>query len=90
MIYFSFQGEFGFQGAGGANLKIVDRPVTKGGLAGINAKPMAGGRAVQDKGYFNMLLRTKYSEIQQEIQIFKDKMEKISADNTTHNTLQTR
>jgi len=38
--------------------------VTKGGLAGINAKPMAGGRAVQDKGYFNMLLRTKYSEIQ--------------------------
>jgi len=45
-IWFDFQGEFGFQGAGEANLKIVDRPVTKGGQTEINAKPMAGGRAV--------------------------------------------
>lgn len=37
-----------------------------------------------------MLLRTKVSEIQQEIKIFKDKTQQIASDNATSVTLQKR
>ncbi|EAS01313.2 intraflagellar transporter-like protein, putative (macronuclear) [Tetrahymena thermophila SB210] len=86
----AMRGEFGFNAGQAANLKIVDRPVTKGGMMGISTKPQTQGRAIQDRGYFMTLLRNKISEIQNEIKVFKDKIEQIQQDNTTYNSLQKR
>ncbi|KAL4506805.1 hypothetical protein ABPG72_001226 [Tetrahymena utriculariae] len=86
----AMRGEFGFNATQAANLKIVDRPVTKGGMMGISTKPQTQGREIKDRGYFMTLLRNKVSEIQNEIKVFKDKIEQIYQDNTTYNNLQKR
>ena len=74
----------------GANIKILDRPVTTHGIAGIQAKPISGGRIIQDRSYFMGILRQKIQEIDGEIEKFKKQIDTFQKDNTLFIQLEKR
>ena len=71
------------------NTKVVDRAVSRQGLTG--AISGAGGqkieRKIQDKSYFLTLLKTKISDISNEIVKMNDQIGKINSDMTKYGTL---
>ena len=71
------------------NTKVIDRAVSRQGLTG--AVSGAGGqkieRKIQDKSYFLTLLKTKISDIQNEIVKMNDEIGKINTDMTKYGTL---
>ena len=64
--------------------KADDRPMTRGGLGGF--QPNTGGfnRQVQDKTYFVGLLRSKISEINNEIVKMNKDMSNVNSDNSNY------
>ena len=71
------------------NTKVIDRAVSRQGLTG--AISGAGGqkieRKIQDKSYFLTLLKTKISDISNEILKMNDEIGKINSDMTKYGTL---
>ena len=71
------------------NTKVIDRAVSRQGLTG--AISGAGGqkieRKIQDKSYFLTLLKTKISDISNEIVKMNDQIGKINSDMTKYGTL---
>ena len=71
------------------NTKVIDRAVSRQGLTG--AISGAGGqkieRKIQDKSYFLTLLKTKISDISNEIVKMNDEIGKINSDMTKYGTL---
>ena len=71
------------------NTKVIDRAVSRQGLTG--AISGAGGqkieRKIQDKSYFLTLLKTKNSEISNEILKMNDEIGKINSDMTKYGAL---
>ena len=71
------------------NTKVIDRAVSRQGLTG--AISGSGGqkieRKIQDKSYFLTLLKTRISEISNEILKMNDEIGKINTDMTKYGTL---
>ena len=71
------------------NTKVIDRAVSRQGLTG--AISGSGGqkieRKIQDKSYFLTLLKTKISDISNEIVKMNDEIGKINSDMTKYGTL---
>ena len=71
------------------NTKVIDRAVSRQGLTG--AISGAGGqkieRKIQDKSYFLTLLKTKISDISNEIVKMNDQIGKINSDMTKYGAL---
>ena len=71
------------------NTKVIDRAVSRQGLTG--AISGAGGqkieRKIQDKSYYMTLLKTKISDISNEILKMNDEIGKINTDMTKYGTL---
>ena len=71
------------------NTKVIDRAVSRQGLTG--AISGAGGqkieRKIQDKSYYMTLLKTKTSDISNEILKMNDEIGKINTDMTKYGTL---
>jgi intraflagellar transport protein 74 len=71
------------------NTKVIDRAVSRQGLTG--AISGAGGqkieRKIQDKSYYLTLLKTRISEISNEIVKMNDEIGKINSDMTKYGTL---
>ena len=71
------------------NTKVIDRAVSRQGLTG--AISGAGGqkieRKIQDKSYFMTLLKTRITEISNEIYKMNEEIGKINSDMTTYGNL---
>ena len=71
------------------NTKVIDRAVSRQGLTG--AISGAGGqkieRKIQDKSYYMTLLKTRISDISNEIMKMNDEIGKINTDMTKYGTL---
>ena len=71
------------------NTNVIDRAVSRQGLTG--AVSGAGGqkieRKIQDKSYFSTLLKTRISDIQNEIVKMNEEIGKINSDMTKYGTL---
>ena len=71
------------------NTKVIDRAVSRQGLTG--AIPGSGGqkieRKIQDKSYFETLLKTRISDITNEIVKMNDKIGEINTDLTKYGAL---
>lgn len=70
------------------DVKVVNRPVTNHGLTGITASGQGPKRKIYDKSYFLNLLKSKNTEISNEIGKFKKEIETINKDNTSYMTLE--
>jgi intraflagellar transport protein 74 len=67
-------------GAGGEPLALAARPTTQQGLAGRRGATSGGGRQVQDASYFAGLLRSRVTEISQEIARMRGEAERSARD----------
>ena len=74
----------------GYNTKVtaVDRPVTNHGMSGIKMANQGPGRQIYDRTYYKNLLKTKQTEITDEITKMKQEVENINSDTTTYLTLE--
>ena len=74
----------------GYNTKVssIERPVTNHGLSGIGGSTLGPGRQIYDRTYYNNLVKTKNSEIANEINKMKQEVEDINKDNATYLTLE--
>ncbi len=84
----AYRGDVNLAGLGGKEVKVVDRPITRGGLSGMKAGGQGPGRAIYDKSYYIGIIRQKNSELRQEIQRFQDEMEDINRNNDQYLTLE--
>lgn len=64
--------------------KADDRPMTRGGLGGIQDSSGGFNRKVQDKTYFSGLLRTKVTEINNEVNRINKDINVINSDSTNY------
>lgn len=74
----------------GYNTKVtaVDRPVTNHGMSGIKMTNQGPGRQIYDRTYYKNLVKTKSTEITEEITKMKQEVENINSDTTTYLTLE--
>jgi len=84
----AYRGDVNLAGLGGKEVKVVDRPITRGGLSGMKAGGQGPGRAIYDKSYYIGVIRQKNSELRQEIQRFQDEMDDINRNNDQYLTLE--
>jgi len=83
------QKQANYQGVG-YNTKVtaIERPVTNHGMSGIKVSNQGPGRQIYDRSYYYNLLKTKNSEIVNEIDKMKQEVEQINKDNQTYLTLE--
>ena len=67
-------------GTSGGELSLAARPTTQQGLSGRRGATSGGGRQVQDASYFAGLLRSKVTEIAQEIARMRGEAERSARD----------
>lgn len=84
----AYRGDVNLAGLGGKEVKVVDRPITRGGLTGIKAGGQGPGRAIYDKSYYIGVIRQKNSELRQELNHFQDEMEDINRNNDQYLSLE--
>jgi intraflagellar transport protein 74 len=76
----------------GQNTKVnvVERPITNHGVSvvGIKSNAAGPGRQIHDRSYFLNLLKSKNTEIMNEINKMKSEVEEINKDNSTYMTLE--
>lgn len=64
--------------------RAEDRPMTRGGLGGFQTSSGGFNRQVQDKTYFLGILRSKISEIYNEINRMNREITDINSDNANY------
>lgn len=64
--------------------KADDRPMTRGGLGGFQANTGGFNRQIQDKSYYLGILRSKISEINNEILRMNKDMTNMNSDNSNY------
>lgn len=79
------------QGRGlSAQITVVDRPMTQQGLGGLKTAPQRNQRQVQDKSYFQGLIRTKVSELNNEIGRLMKEINHLTQEQSTYLTYDKR
>jgi len=69
------------------NVVVDNRPVTRaGGLTGMSTQSFGPGRQIADDRYFVNLLRTRITEINQEMENMRNECTKIKEDNELYHT----
>ncbi|KAK4290679.1 hypothetical protein Pmani_036441 [Petrolisthes manimaculis] len=71
-------------------INVVDRPITQQGLSGMKTSSRGPQRQVQDKSYFLGLLRTKMSEVVNEVGRLTTEMESMKQEQSTFLTYDKR
>jgi intraflagellar transport protein 74 len=61
-----------------------DRPMTRGGLGGLQTSAGGFNRTVQDKTYYLGIIRSKISEINNEIFRMNKEITNITSDNSNY------
>lgn len=80
-----------FSGVGqNTKVNVVERPITNHGVSvvGLKAQGAGPGRQIYDRSYFLNLLKTKNTDIMNEINKMKSEVEEINKDNQTYMTLE--
>jgi intraflagellar transport protein 74 len=73
-----------------AKVQSVDRPVTNHGLTGMKAGNLGPSRQYYDRNYYLTLMKTKNTEIAEEIGKMKQEVNDINRDNAKYLTLERR
>ncbi len=72
------------------DVNVAARPVTQQGLSGMATRPLGPGRQIADKSYFLTDLKTKLTEITNEIARLREEEVQIQTDNNTYQQLERR
>jgi intraflagellar transport protein 74 len=72
------------------DVKVTERPVTQQGVMGMTTGKFGPGRQIYDKSYYMLNLRTKLSEIQNELQKFKTEIDNIQNENNLYSKYEKR
>jgi intraflagellar transport protein 74 len=69
---------------------VVERPITNHGVSVVGLKPQTSGpgRQIYDRSYYLNLLKSKNTDIMNEINKMKSEVEEINKDNSTYMTLE--
>merc|ERR1719183_1277789 len=72
------------------DVKVTERPVTQQGVMGMTTGKFGPGRQIYDKSYYMLNLRTKLSEIQNELGKFKSEIDNIQNENNLYSKYEKR
>merc|ERR1719502_1546764 len=72
------------------DVKVTERPVTQQGVMGMTTGKAGPGRQIYDKSYYMLNLRTKLSEIQNELHKFKTEIDNIQNENNLYSKYEKR
>merc|ERR1719316_602593 len=72
------------------DVKVTERPVTQQGVMGMTTGKAGPGRQIYDKSYYMLNLRTKLSEISNELQKFKTEIDNIQNENNLYSKYEKR
>lgn len=80
-----------FTGVGqNTKISVVERPITNHGVSvvGLKSQVAGPGRQIYDRSYYLNLLKSKNTDIMNEINKMKSEVEEINKDNSTYMTLE--